>query len=166
MPPQQVKPCLNPPTIIPKPARWAGCAGKRGGEKVMTKKLLLPAKGSMRISKLKAAKAFLSLALQDAAPTVNQDALYLEAVKGDISALAEIANLAWKGKEPFGAGCGCNQVKTRAFPQWWGTRLNWSSAWTKGRYIAFDFGRDPKVVTITWDSGTGKPSRFITETLA
>ena len=127
-----------------------------------TTQKLLPATGSMKMSNKRAARAFLQLALQDADCTCNQGELYLAAVKGEVEALAEIAALAYGGHTPFGAQYG--QVNVSASTRWWGTRLAWDGTWTEGRYIYFDFKRDG--VEATWDSGTGKPSRFITESLA
>ena len=123
-------------------------------------KKLLPATGSMKMSKERAARAFLQLALQDADCICNQGELYLAAVKGEVEALAEIAALAYGGHTPFGAKYG--QVNVSSFTHGWGTCLAWDG--TKGRYIHFDFSRNG--VKVSWDSGTGKPSRFITESLA
>lgn len=104
------------------------------------------------MSSKQAARAFLELALEEAGCDCNQTELYLAAVRGDISALAEIANLVREGRSPYARWPG--NINVGSQPYWWGTRLYWSETVPPEQYVHFDFKSNK--VDVTWNSGTGK----------
>lgn len=134
---------------------------------------LLPAEGRMEVSVATAFRQWLALVLQDyedqaGGGELNKFATYLagRAAAGSeesLAGLSLVAEFCWGRGAPMGYGNGPNVRLEQEGEQ---VVLSWLGTWTENRDIVWRFSVGDAVAQVEWVSGTGKPSRFISATLA
>ena len=125
--------------------------------------------GAKEMDLEKSIRAWLGLALQDAAEEIDFEAICLDCLKNP-ERLIQIAEDCYQARNGFGLIFGNINVTAKAIAlsefaqekqQGEFISLVWNSSWTEGRWVHWELDLNTNTAIVEWQTATGKPSTFL-----